>query len=246
MYIDKTTIIGAILGIVIFRIIDNLNHGATICWDRVAIIGNWILVIALVWLIFILIKRLSNKPKTKLKIRKPFNLQSLRIEAQKEFSEFNIIERHGQILICETDIRGEFRELVFVRLNTNSPKRVEHKEHFLVASYPYIPSGAEMRKDFSGLYTKDKNSKISDLNLLFDRAKKEFTEFNVLKRNDRIIILEREKLGQIAQELVFIRIVSEQKIIRLGSDGKILIARYPYVPSKEEMRQDFSQSLNQY
>ncbi|MHA3103708.1 hypothetical protein [Acinetobacter sp. ANC 3791] len=244
MYIDKTTIIGAILGIIIFKITYGLYHGATIRWDRVAIIGNWILVIALVWLIFILIKRLSNKPKTKLKLRKTFNLQSLRIEAQKEFSEYNIIERHGQILICETDIRGEFRELVFVRLNTNSPKRVEHKEHFLVASYPYIPSGAEMRKDFSGLYTKDKNSKISDLNLLFDRAKKEFTEFNVLKRNDRIIILEREKLGQIAQELVFIRIVSEQKIIRLGSDGKTLIARYPYVPSKEEMRQDFSQSLN--
>lgn len=91
MYIDKTTIICVILGIVIFRIIDNLNHGATIRWDRVAIIGNWILVIALVWLIFVLIKRLFNKPKTQLKIRKSFNLQSLRIEVQKEFSEYNII-----------------------------------------------------------------------------------------------------------------------------------------------------------
>lgn len=101
-----------------------------------------------------------------------------------------------------------------------------------------------MRKDFSEENIEDKNSKISDLNLLFDRAKKEFAEFNVLKRNDRIVILEREKLGQKAQELVFIRIASEQKIIRLGSDGKTLIARYPYVPSKEEMRQDFSQSLN--
>lgn len=92
--------------------------------------------------------------------------------------------------------------------------------------------------------SKNKNVRISNLNLTFDRAKKEFLELNVSKRHDRIVICEIEKLGGKSKELIFIRLVSEPKTVRLSTDGRYLIARYPYVPTKEEMRNDFSIMLN--
>lgn len=92
---------------------------------------------------------------------------------------------------------------------------------------------------------KDKNAKISDLNLLYDRTQKSFSEYTVLKRHDKVIICEIAKLRGEPKELVFIRLVSERKLVRLSSNGKHLIARYPHVPTKEEMRKDFAQVLNQ-
>ena len=91
---------------------------------------------------------------------------------------------------------------------------------------------------------KDKNSKISDLNLLYDRTKKGFSEFTVLKRHDKVMICEIAKLRGEPRELVYIRLVTGRKSVRMSSDGKYLIARYPHVPTKEEMRKDFAPMLN--
>jgi FtsZ-interacting cell division protein ZipA len=95
-------------------------------------------------------------------------------------------------------------------------------------------------------FKRDKNVKISDLNLLFDRARSEFSEYTVFKRHDKVLICEISKLRGEPRELVFIRLVSESKSVRISSDGKHLIARYPHVPTKQEMRKDFAQMLNKH
>ncbi|MGY0203188.1 hypothetical protein ACW7EJ_06160 [Acinetobacter soli] len=79
---------------------------------------------------------------------------SLKEAIQREFGRFSIKERNGQILICEIDHRGEFNELIFVRFEVNCEKRVENKGRFIVASYPYVPNGAEMRRDFDPILRK--------------------------------------------------------------------------------------------
>lgn len=114
-------------------------------------------VVVICGLIVVWTQREPNKTKGKRQSKitgKALTLGNLKTEAEKEFKRLSIKERNGQILICEIDHRGEFNELVFVRLNTSSPKRVENKGRFLVASYPYIPSGAEMRKDFGSILNK--------------------------------------------------------------------------------------------
>lgn len=115
-------------------------------------------VVVICGLIVVWTQREPNKAKgkrqSKITLGKALTLGNLKTEAEKEFKRLSIKERNGQILICEIDHRGEFNELVFVRLNTSSPKRVENKGRFLVASYPYIPSGAEMRKDFGSILNK--------------------------------------------------------------------------------------------
>ncbi|ENV60166.1 MULTISPECIES: hypothetical protein [Acinetobacter] len=82
------------------------------------------------------------------------SVASLKEAIQREFGRFSIKERNGQILICEIDHRGEFNELIFVRFEVNCEKRVENKGRFIVASYPYVPNGAEMRRDFDPILRK--------------------------------------------------------------------------------------------
>lgn len=92
---------------------------------------------------------------------------------------------------------------------------------------------------------RDKNSRISDLNLLYDRAKKEFLNLNVGKQIDRVIISENAGVSREAKELVFITLnPSLRKSV--SKRGEFVVARYPYVPSREEMRQDFARVLNKY
>lgn len=92
----------------------------------------------------------------------------------------------------------------------------------------------------------DKNERASELNLLFDRAKKEFLGYEVIKKEGKVVIRELTKLRGTPKELVFIRITNEGKSVRVSTDGKQLIARYPDVPSKEEMRNDFLNFLNKF
>ena len=92
----------------------------------------------------------------------------------------------------------------------------------------------------------DKNGRASELNLLFDRAKKEFLGYEVIKKEGKVVIRELTKLRGTPKELVFIRITNEAKSVRVSTDGKQLIARYPDVPSKEEMRNDFLKFLNKF
>lgn len=108
---------------------------------------NTFLIVLVGLIIIVLIARTKGKTK-------PFTLGNLKNEAQKAFPRLKIKERNGQILICEIDHRGEFNELVFIKLNSSSQKRVENKGRFLVASYPYVPSRREMQKDFGFLLNK--------------------------------------------------------------------------------------------
>ena len=91
----------------------------------------------------------------------------------------------------------------------------------------------------------DKNSQISDLNLLFDRARKEFLNLNVRKQIDRIIIGENSGVRRESRELVFITLKPNRKKY-ISKRGDFLVARYPYVPIGKEMRQDFARVLNKY
>lgn len=77
----------------------------------------------------------------------------------------------------------------------------------------------------------NKNQKISDLNLTFDRCKKEFLSLDVNKINDQIIINEYPKLKSQARTLVFITL-NPQKAKSISRSGDFVVARYPHPPSK--------------
>lgn len=93
--------------------------------------------------------------------------------------------------------------------------------------------------------THDKNKQISDLNLLFDRATKEFLNLNVRKHVDRIIISENVGIRRESRELVFISLKPNRKKY-ISKQGDFLVARYPYVPTGKEMRKDFARITNKY
>ncbi|MEQ1247072.1 hypothetical protein ABLT93_07685 [Acinetobacter soli] len=180
MFISKGTIIGAIIGFIFIQIGIGLYHGATIRWDRVEILAKYAILFCLIWLLYKLIKARRKQEQEKIfrsrfrKSGKTFKRSpsgatrrdeifrngrensniSLKDRIRSEFNEFLILEKNGQILICETDVRGEFNELIFIRLNLSLAKRIENKGQFIVATYPYVPSGAEMRKDFDPILRK--------------------------------------------------------------------------------------------
>lgn len=82
-----------------------------------------------------------------------------------------------------------------------------------------------------------RNKKISDLNLTFDRAKKEFTGYLVINKLDKILVYEQGARFE-SKEVMIIRL--DHKLPKsLILKENILQARYPYPPSKEEMRNDF-------
>lgn len=92
---------------------------------------------------------------------------------------------------------------------------------------------------------KDKNSRISDLNLLYDRAGKEFLSLEVKKFENEVVICEKSIFNKDPKNLVFITLnPSLRKSV--SKRGDFVVARYPYVPSSEEMRQDFARVLNKY
>lgn len=89
------------------------------------------------------------------------------------------------------------------------------------------------------------NQRVSNLNLIFDRCKKEFLNLNVEKINDQITISEYPKLKSKAITLVFITL-NPQKAKSISRSGDFVVARYPYPPSKEDMRKDLARVINQY
>ena len=91
----------------------------------------------------------------------------------------------------------------------------------------------------------ERNEQVSNLNLTWDRARKEFLELSVLKRHDKVLICEISKLRGEPEERVFIRI-NNRKPKSVRSNGQYLVATYPKAPTKEEMRKDFSSVLKRY
>ncbi|MDU2408678.1 MAG: hypothetical protein E7D55_10755 [Acinetobacter junii] len=96
-------------------------------------------------------KRVRNRNTSKIPVNKTKNLksESLFFVVKKEFSEFKIFEKHGQVLICDIkNVRKEPDEIVFIRIEADNFKKLEVKGRFMVATYPRVPTGKEMRKDF--------------------------------------------------------------------------------------------------
>lgn len=89
----------------------------------------------------------------------------------------------------------------------------------------------------------EKNAFISDINKLWDLVRKEFSEMHVLNRQDKVLICEIAKLRGEPRERVIIRIdkSNEKKLVMRD---EYMVASYPYVPSKQEMRKDFAPVLN--
>ncbi|MPW45797.1 hypothetical protein [Acinetobacter guerrae] len=91
----------------------------------------------------------------------------------------------------------------------------------------------------------DKNSRLSDLNLLYDRAKKEFISLEVRKFTDKVVISEKSLFNKNPKDLVFITL-NPNRGKSVSKKGLFVVARYPHVPTREEMQKDFARVLNKY
>lgn len=91
----------------------------------------------------------------------------------------------------------------------------------------------------------DKNTRLSDLNLLYDRTRKEFINLEVRKFTDKVVIRENSMFNQDPKELVFITLNPNRRK-SVSKKGVFVVARYPHVPTREEMRNDFARVLNKY
>ncbi|HQV24965.1 MAG TPA: hypothetical protein PLS76_04355 [Acinetobacter sp.] len=119
--------------------------------------GNFLIIILVLIAVFLVIRwTQENKPKTTRERRlervskpKPSEL-SLFHSVRKGFSEFKVLKKHETVFICDVDnIRREPEEIVFIRIEPNKLKSLEVKGRFMVATYPYIPTAKQMRKDFA-------------------------------------------------------------------------------------------------
>ena len=84
---------------------------------------------------------------------------------------------------------------------------------------------------FSGRNTEDKSLSFKD------KLQKEFPQFNIMERNQSFIICREVENQRIPEELVLIRIDSEQQK-NLRTSGKMLIATYSKQPSIREVKKD--------
>lgn len=88
------------------------------------------------------------------------------------------------------------------------------------------------------IYTQMGDKKKQDKNLSFkEKLQKEFSNFNVVERNQNLIICRENPNQRIPEELVLIRIDPEQKK-NLRTSGKMLIATYTKQPSIREVKKD--------
>ena len=93
------------------------------------------------------------------------------------------------------------------------------------------------------IYTQLGDRKKEDPSLSFkDKLQKEFPNYKIVERNQNIIICREIANQRIPEELVLIRIDSEQKK-NLRNSGKMLIATYSKQPSLREIRKDTASYL---
>jgi len=94
------------------------------------------------------------------------------------------------------------------------------------------------------IYTQIGSNKKEDPTLSFkEKLQKEFPNFKVLERNQNFIICREIQNQRIPEELVLIRVDSEQKK-NLRTSGKMLIATYSKQPKMSEIRKDALPYLN--
>ena len=93
------------------------------------------------------------------------------------------------------------------------------------------------------IYTQLDDRKKEDPSLSFkEKLQKEFPNYKIVERNQNIIICREIANQRIPEELVLIRIDSEQKK-NLRNSGKMLIATYSKQPSLREIRKDTASYL---
>ncbi|WP_296279394.1 hypothetical protein [uncultured Acinetobacter sp.] len=93
------------------------------------------------------------------------------------------------------------------------------------------------------IYTQLDGRKKEDSSLSFkEKLQKEFPNYKIVERNQNIIICREIANQRIPEELVLIRIDSEQKK-NLRNSGKMLIATYSKQPSLREIRKDTANYL---
>ena len=93
------------------------------------------------------------------------------------------------------------------------------------------------------IYTQLDSKTSEDKNLSFkDKLQKEFPNFNVIERNQNLIICRENPNQRIPDELVLIRIDPQQQK-NLRSSGKMLIATYSKQPSIREVKKDSASYL---
>lgn len=93
------------------------------------------------------------------------------------------------------------------------------------------------------IYTQLDDRKKEDPSLSFkEKLQKEFPNYKIIERNQNIIICREIANQRIPEELVLIRIDSEQKK-NLRNSGKMLIATYSKQPSLCEIRKDTASYL---
>jgi hypothetical protein len=120
-------------------------------------VDNFLIIVLVLAAAFFVVRwTQGSKPKTARQRRqerasKPkLSELSLFHSVRKEFSEFKVLKKHETVFICDVDnIRREPEEIVFIRIEPNKLKSLEVKGRFMVATYPYIPTAKQMRKDFA-------------------------------------------------------------------------------------------------
>ncbi|QHI29166.1 hypothetical protein AhaeINNSZ174_06670 [Acinetobacter haemolyticus] len=102
-----------------------------------------IIVIILIILCVVAINLILKKRST----GKIENQSNFREVVKKTFPKYTIIEKFGQVMICQIDHRNEPDELVFIRIGM--PKKIRKEGRRVIAEYPKQPSSAELKRDLS-------------------------------------------------------------------------------------------------
>ncbi|OTG82279.1 hypothetical protein [Acinetobacter sp. ANC 4648] len=106
--------------------------------DKYLIVG----LVFVVCIVIIIYTQMDSRPKSE-KV-------SLKEMLQKEFSEYKIIERNQNIIICcDSPNQRVAEELVLIRIDPQQQKNLRTSGKMLIATYSKQPSIREMKKDFS-------------------------------------------------------------------------------------------------
>lgn len=73
--------------------------------------------------------------------------QSLKHAVQKAFPKYQVIEKHGTIMILQINHRNEPEELVFIRIDPNQKKNIRNFGRRVTITYSKKPSIHEIKKD---------------------------------------------------------------------------------------------------
>ena len=110
------------------------NHSNGVFMDKLMIIG------IVVFLCVLMVIYTQMTPQAK-------DASSLKIQLQKAFPQFKVIEKHGTVMICEISHRNEPEELVFIRVDPQQQKSIRPFGRRVTMTYAKYPSVKEIKKD---------------------------------------------------------------------------------------------------